>query len=148
MDKRMDSTILNIGAAVTIGLVALFPSPAAFQEAVFPSEPHELNVVDAEDQTLELEIVTFGTPRPVSVKLPPMESCRNALTQQEIEAIQSCENDLYDAVSATTHRTEPVLPANETARVALTRLCQADWRAMPAEGPVTPPTSCVRLLEE
>lgn len=141
MVARMQDLIVNTLAAASVGVVALYPSPDDFWKAMTPAvRTPAVAIQDIDARHVDMELLHFSEPRVQTVLIPRIGSCDYPLSEMDAALIRACEEDL--AIVAAYDVSEGVDTAREKARLALIRLCQAEWSEPGVRKQSDLPTSC------
>lgn len=146
MGHPMDSTVIQIAAATGIAVVALFPSPSAMLDALDPrpNNPDVFFEGSPGGQTLKVEFTQVDMTTTRGIEIPALGACQYDLSLAEQAQVMACRDDLFQI--ATTPATGlAVDPDAEKARLALVRLCQAQWLSLPDEAVEQLPEACELL---
>lgn len=146
MGFTMDSAFLHIAAFSAVTVVALFPSPATMVDALDPTRDNARVFFEPtrNNQEIRVEIPTTRTTRVRSVEIPDLGTCQYDLSQAELAMVRDCHADLLRIASEPTPPGR-IVPEQETARLALVRLCQAQWATLDNRADVIPPEACASL---
>lgn len=143
MEHGMSTYLVNGLAAASLGIVALFPTPHDFWSSVLPDQNAQAVAIQrVEDRKLDLELLNFSAPQLEAVVIPRITGCDQPLTELDAAMIASCQSALASAVHSLPGDAPIVDPTIEKARLALTKLCQAEWSAQAQHPSAALPMAC------
>ena len=125
--SMIDNMVAQGAAIMGIALVALFPSPSDFADAVFPQGRTEIVSVErVSEAKMEVDVLTSEKPLTETIVIPRLRSCDYDLDELTKDILEDCQTDLARLASAR-RSSDPLDPDVEAARLALIRLCQNHW---------------------